>query len=83
MHSERPNPTQQPAEQPDGKAENANLRRALRLSREMLALADEGERDHADSSCAILYGTLRDMAYKLRRHAEDECEKHRRAGKWD
>ena len=83
MQPERPNPTQIALDQADGSAENQNLRRTLRLSREMLALADEGERDHADPSCAILYGTLRDMAYKLRRHAEDECEKHRRAGKWD
>lgn len=63
--------------------ENDNLRRVLRLSREMLALADEGDRDRTDDACGILYGMLRDMAYKLRAEAEQECASHRRKGKWD
>ncbi len=68
---------------PAGRPDNRNLRRALRLSHEMMALADDGDRDHQDPSCAILYGLLRDMAYKLRRVAEEECDKHRQAGRWD
>ena len=83
MQAERPAPTRSAAGETRGRPDNENLRRTLRLSREMLALADEGERDHLDPSCAILYGTLRDMAYKLRRTVEEECERHRRAGKWD
>jgi hypothetical protein len=59
------------------RSDEENLRRALRLTRVMLGLADDGERDHRDPTCAILYGTLRDMAYKLRRAAEDEFERHR------
>ena len=62
---------------------NENIRRVIRLSREMLALADEGDRDRVDDSCGILYGVLRDMAYKLRSLAEQECESHKLAGKWD
>ena len=62
---------------------NENLVRTLRLTREMLALADEGDRDRNDDSCGIVYGVLRDMAYRLRTLAESECAKHRRAGKWD
>lgn len=62
---------------------NENLRRVLRLSREMLALADEGDRDRVDDSCGILFGVLRDMAYKLRTLAEAECEGHRKSGTWD
>jgi hypothetical protein len=73
---------QQPPK-PGTRPDNDNLLRALHLTREMLGLADDGERDHGDSSCAILFGTLRDMAYKLRRLAEAECEQHRRAGRWD
>lgn len=69
---------QAPAPSPD----NENLRRALRLTRVMMALADEGDRDLKDPSCAILYGMLRDMAYKLRRTADDECERHRRENRW-
>jgi|GEM_PF-2961392 len=60
------------------RTDDENLRRALRLTRVMLALADEGERDHRDARCAILYGTLRDMAYRLRRMAEDELARHGR-----
>ncbi len=62
---------------------NENLLRMVRLTREMLALADEGDRDRDDDSCGILYGVLRDSAYRLRELANKECEKHRRSGKWD
>jgi hypothetical protein len=72
-----------PAGGPAGRPDNENLRRALRLSHAMIALADDGDRDHQDPSCAILYGLLRDMAYKLRRVAEEECARHRQGGRWD
>ena len=62
---------------------NDNLLKTLRLTREMLALADEGDRDREDSSCGIIYGILRDSAYRIRNLAEQECERHRDAGKWD
>ena len=54
-----------------------NIQRVIDLTREMLALADEGDRDRNDNSCGILYGILRDMAYRLRNLADEECEKHR------
>lgn len=62
---------------------NENLVKLLRLTKEMLALADEGDRDRNDASCGIIYGVLRDTAYKLRRLADQECEKHRASGKWE
>lgn len=62
---------------------NENLRRLLGLTREMLALADEGDQDRTDNTCGIIYGILRDAAYKLRKLAEDECKKHEQEGKWD
>lgn len=61
---------------------NENLLKVLRLTREMLATADEGDRDRNDDSCGILYGILRDMAYRLRTLADEECHKHKNAGKW-
>jgi hypothetical protein len=61
---------------------NENLRRTIALTREMLALADEGDRDRNDDSCAILYGILRDAAYRIRKKAEEECDRHRQQGKW-
>lgn len=61
---------------------NENLLRLLRLTREMLALADEGDRDRIDPACGIIYGILRDTAYKLRKLAEQECDKHQQHGDW-
>lgn len=49
------------------------------MTREMLALADEGDRDRNDDSCGIIYGILRDTGYRLRKLAEQEREKHQRA----
>lgn len=57
--------------------------KTIHLTKEMLALADEGDRDRNDDSCGILYGILRDTAYKVRKLAEEECNKHKKAGKWD
>ena len=62
---------------------NANLKKVIHLSREMLALADEGDRDRSDDSCGIIYGVLRDAAYRLRKLAEIECDSHKETGKWD
>lgn len=63
--------------------QNDHLKKLISLTREMLALADEGDQDRDDASCGILYGILRDSAYRLRKLAQEECEKHREAGKWD
>lgn len=63
--------------------DNENIRRTLRLTREMLALADEGDRDRQDPSCGVLYGILRDLAYRLRARAQEEKVLHEREGRWD
>ena len=39
----------------------------LALSDEMIRLADRGEAEAEDGSCAILYGILRDSAYTLKK----------------
>ena len=62
---------------------NENLRRTIQITMEMLALADEGDRDRRDDGCGIVFGILRDAAYKIRKTAEEECEKHKEKGKWD
>lgn len=61
---------------------NENLLKTIRLTREMLALADEGDMERTDDSCGIIYGILRDAAYRLRKLAEQECENHRLSGRW-
>ena len=45
--------------------------------------ADAGDEARADTSCGVLYGTLRDSAYKLRHLAEQEIEAHKESGLWD
>lgn len=62
---------------------NENLIRVIRLTREMLALADEGDQARNDDSCGIIYGVMRDNAYRLRALAERECLKHKDTGKWE
>ena len=65
------------------KRASENLRRAIRLTKEMADLADKGDADRLDDSCGILYGLFRDVAYRLRRTAEEERERHIKAGTWD
>jgi hypothetical protein len=48
----------------------------------MIALADQGDADREDNGCGILYGVLRDSAYKLRQLAEDEKRNHIQKGWW-
>jgi hypothetical protein len=49
----------------------------------MMRLADTGDETREDVSCGVLYGTLRDSAYKLRQLAEQEVRIHQSAGIWD
>jgi hypothetical protein len=64
-----------------GQPHDENLLRTIRLTREMIALADEGDRDRVDDACGIVYGVLRDSAYRIRELAEQERGKHKRSGK--
>ena len=65
------------------RAPNKNLLKVIEMTKEMLALADEGDRDRDDANCGILYGILRDMAYKLRNLSTQECQRHKKADKLD
>ena len=62
---------------------NKNIIKVLRLSRDMMLLADQGDDSRQDRSCGVLYGTLRDAAYKLRNLAEQEIDLHKDTGLWD
>ena len=62
---------------------NDNLKRLIQMTRDMLALSDEGDRDRTDDTCGIIYGILRDTGYRRRKLAEEECEKHKAKGNWD
>ena len=65
------------------KSYNENIIKVLRLTRKMILLADEGDLNRRDVTCGVLYGMLRDTAYKIKNLAEDEREIHIREGLWD
>ncbi len=52
------------------------LKRTLELAERMLQLADEGDAVREDPGCGVLYGMLRDSAYKLKHMAEAERQMH-------
>ncbi len=59
-----------------------NIQRTLQLAQEMIRLADQGDADRDDRECGILYGMMRDSAYKLWRMAEEERKRHQARGWW-
>ena len=61
---------------------NHNIRKTLNLVDEMIKVADEGDVEREDNGCGILYGVLRDSAYKVKKLAEQEKEKHILKGWW-
>lgn len=54
------------------------LEQALRLTDLMVETADLGDSAREDVGCGVLYGLLRDSAFKIRKVAEEEVEAHRR-----
>ena len=61
---------------------NHNIRKTLNLVDEMIRVADKGDIEREDNGCGILYGVLRDAAYKVKKLAEQEKEKHILKGWW-
>ena len=65
------------------KACNKNIKKTLTLVEKMIELANSGDKDREDVGCGILYGILRDSAYRIKRIAESEKKAHVEKGKWD
>jgi hypothetical protein len=61
---------------------NLHIIKTLKLVEEMMELADRGDADREDNGCGILYGVLRDSAYKLKKLAEYEKQNHITKGWW-
>lgn len=55
----------------------------LQITRQMLYLADRGDAERKDTGCGIVFGTLRDYAYKLRKMTLNEVEEHKKTDNWD
>jgi hypothetical protein len=65
------------------KACNKNIRETLKLVEKMIELANSGDEDRDDVGCGILYGILRDSAYRIKKIAEKERDTHIEKRKWD
>ena len=61
---------------------NTHIREAISLAQRLTLLADQGEMVSRDDSCSVLYGVIRDCAYKIRQRAEVERDQHQRLGLW-
>jgi hypothetical protein len=48
----------------------------------MLKLADEGDAVREDVGCGVLYGVLRDAAYRIKKLAEAERAAHLKKDGW-
>ncbi|MBF0197985.1 MAG: hypothetical protein HQL32_09750 [Planctomycetes bacterium] len=59
-----------------------NIIKVLDLAKELTILADEGEQQAKDESCIVLYGIVRDVAYKIKSRAEEERGSHVDKGEW-
>lgn len=66
-----------------GKTANECLKKTLELAALMLELADAGDAAREDVGCGVLYGVLRDSAYKLQKLAEAEREAHLQKVGWE
>jgi hypothetical protein len=64
------------------KACDENIKKTLQLTHDMIKLADKGDADREDTGCGILYGIMRDAAYKLMKLAQTEKENHIKKGWW-
>lgn len=53
-----------------------NIEETFRLVEKMLLLADRGDEDREDTGCGIMYGMIRDSAYKIKQLAEKEKQAH-------
>ncbi len=62
---------------------NQHIRKTMEMVKQLTILADEGDLDSEDDGCHVLYGVVRDCAYKIRAQAEREREVHKLNGKWD
>jgi hypothetical protein len=59
-----------------------HIKEALVMADQMMALADAGDIDREDVGCGVLYGIIRDAAFKIKQLAEKEKAGHIKKGWW-
>ncbi len=57
--------------------EREYLLQALRLSEEMMEFSKRGTRFASDNGCLILYGVIRDCAFKIKKIVEEQLDHYR------
>ncbi len=65
------------------KPSNKNILKVLDHARKLLFIADKGDLQREDDGCGVLYGIVRDSAYKMKTEAEKEIAHHKEFGNWD
>jgi hypothetical protein len=58
------------------KSANRDLEAVIALCSEMLELADLGDYSRLDDGCGVVFGSMRDSAYKIQKLAKDELDRH-------
>ncbi len=56
--------------------------KTFELVDDMIRISDEGETVREDPGCGVLYGVIRDSAYKIKKLVEKEKAAHIRKGWW-
>jgi hypothetical protein len=64
------------------KACDESIKKTFSLVENMLSLADQGDLVREDTGCGVLYGVVRDSAFKIKRLAETERDAHQKKGWW-
>ena len=59
-----------------------SIQKVIELADEMLILSDEGDSVREDTNCGVLYGVIRDSAFRIKRMAETERDAHIKKGWW-
>ena len=59
------------------------VKRTLDMVRKMIILADKAETGCCDYSSTVLFGVVRDCAYKIKGRAEEERERLKMLGDWE
>ena len=59
-----------------------SIKETLELTEKMLEIADRGDAVREDNGCGVLYGVVRDSAFKIKKLAEEEKEVHIKKGWW-
>ncbi|MBN1867756.1 hypothetical protein JW916_10730 [Candidatus Sumerlaeota bacterium] len=62
---------------------NRHLKETIAIADRLIELAEEGEVECRDNGCAVVYGVVRDCAYRIRTEAERERTAHQALGQWE